>query len=68
MILDQLKTPCFQGSIIVFGQYKTWTNSCAVYNEHVKTVAPRNYCRQSIMLFCFWFLIARWVNILNLTV
>ena len=43
-------------------------HSCAVYNEHVNTVAPRNYCRQSIMLFCFWFLIARWVNILNLTV
>ena len=50
----------FQGSVVVFGAWATWTDD---YNEYIQDMDNKNYCAYTPMMTAFVILILKWVNI-----
>jgi hypothetical protein len=51
---------CFQGSVVVFNAWATWTDN---YEEYASDVDYKNYCAYEPMMYAFAIILAKWVRI-----
>ena len=50
---------CFQGSIVVFGAWATWTDD---YDKFLADPDIYNYCAYEPMMWAFGILVTKWVK------
>ena len=57
---EEILNFCFQGSVVVFTAWATWTNN---YEDYAADVENKNYCAYEPMMYAFVILVTKWARI-----